>query len=385
MPKLDTPLLLAPDFKEKIWGREELDPLYPSEDLGPSGALAGNRAGAERESGLPQIGEAWLTGENATFLSGSVAGMTLGEVFRRWPLELCGSKWKHDYFPFLAKFLFTSDWLSMQVHPDDGYAARHEKSRGKTEAWYFIECDQDAEIALALPPGTSRDALEDACREARLLQLATRFSPRPDEAVFVPAGTLHALGPGVVLFEVSETSDVTYRLDDYARLDGRGRPRTLHLDRGLETTRLDAPALRDLRKIQLSEPFGWRRWAVACPYFAVEELGVRNPHIFTASSDRMECLAVTGGGGRVEIQAGWLAYRPGQTWVVPPGSAPYRLVPEEPSRLIRFYVPDLDRDFRQPLAQRGASSEMIGEIVFGRMIVAGCDPGRRSEPPAAER
>jgi mannose-6-phosphate isomerase len=364
MSTLDTPLLLAPDFKDKIWGREDLEPLYPSDDMAEDAKPAGfpeNSAGA---GSLPRIGEAWLTGEGATFLSGPVAGQTLGEVLRRQPQELCGSTWWGDQFPLLAKFLFTSDWLSMQVHPDDDYAARHEKSRGKTEAWYIIECALDAEVALGLPPGTTREALETACRGAQSLELASRFVPKPSEIVFVPAGTLHALGPGLVLFEVSETSDVTYRLDDYARLDDRGRPRPLHLERGLETTRLDAPAQRGLSGIEVPEPFGSRRWAVACRYFAVEELTVRTAASFPAAAGRVECLAVIRGGGRVEIPAGWLAYRPGQTWLVPAGCRPFRLMPESPSRLLRFYVPDLDRDFREPLAARGASAEMISGVVF---------------------
>ena len=371
MQKLDTPLLLAPDFKEKIWGRENLEPLYPPPDMDPGdvgltspveGAESSARGGADTT--FPQIGEAWLTGEQATFLSGPVAGLTLGEVMKQWPTELCGRRCEGSAFPLLAKFLFTSDWLSMQVHPNDDYAARHEKSRGKTEAWYFIDCERDAEIALALPAETTRGALEAACREARSLEFANRFRPRSAEVVYVPAGTLHALGPGLVLFEVSETSDVTYRLDDYGRLDATGRPRQLHLERGLETTQLDAPACRDLPKLEFQEPFGKRRYAVACRYFAVEEFGLRESANFAGSKDRVECFAVISGAGRVEIAAGWLAFRPGQTWVVPAGSNPYRLVPEKPSRLLRFYVPDLERDFRQPLAHRGVPPEVIGKVVF---------------------
>lgn len=364
MLKLDTPLLLAPDFKEKIWGREDLEPLYPSDELGEDAKPAGFPKQGEQEETVPRIGEAWLTGEKATFLSGPVAGLSLGEVLRRSARELCGSAWNGDQFPLLAKFLFTSDWLSMQVHPNDEYAMVHEKSRGKAEAWYIIDSDPDAEIALGLPPGTTREALEAACRQARSLEVASRFHPKPAEAVYVPSGTLHALGPGLVLFEVSETSDITYRLDDYARLDPQGRPRALHLDRGLETTRLAAPALRDLNMIEISEPFGSRRWVVACRYFAIEELAVRHPAAFPAPRDRVECLTVIRGTGRVEIPAGWLAYRPGQTWLVPAGSGPFRLMPETSSRLIRFYVPDLDHDFRQPLASRGASEAMIRGIVF---------------------
>ena len=122
--------------------------------------------------------------------------------------------------------------------------------------------------------------------------------------------------------------------------------------------------MRNLGKIELSEPFGSRCWAVACRYFAVEELVVRSAAAFPPGAGRVECLTVVRGAGRVEIAAGWLAYRSGQTWLIPAGCAPFRLMPESSSHLIRYYVPDLDRDFRQPLKSHGASPEQISAVVF---------------------
>jgi mannose-6-phosphate isomerase len=366
MPELDQPLLLAPDFKEKIWGRERLDPFsgsaHPESGSAPPRARrSANRAPQPKSR---RIGEAWLTGEGATFMTGPVSRLTLGEVFARARAELCGARWNGDYFPFLAKFLFTSDWLSMQVHPDDDDALRHENSRGKTEAWYIIEGDENARIALALAPGTTRETLESSCRQGHSREVVQSFRPKPAEAVFVPSGTIHALGPGLVLFELSETSDVTYRLDDYGRLDHRGRPRDLHLERGLETVRLDAPAHRDLPRVEVEEPFGSRRYVVACRYFAIEVLALEDRHAFPPPPDRVEALAVIEGEGRVETSRGWLAYCAGQTWLIPPRSEAYRLVPEEQSRFVRFYVPDLDRDFRQPLVKRGVAPDVIRKVVF---------------------
>lgn len=365
MPALDQPLLLAPDFKEKIWGREQLDPLYHGP--GTDSHNQSTRSQPARQARPParrRIGEAWLTGGDAIFMTGPVAGLTLGEVFARSPAELCGRSWKADYFPFLAKFLFTSDWLSMQVHPDDDYALRHERSQGKTEAWYVITRNETAEIALGLRAGTTRAELESACRLGRSREISQSFRPKLSEAVFVPSGTLHALGPGLVIFELSETSDVTYRLDDYGRLDNRGRHRPLHLERGLATVHTEAPAYRDLPRLEIEEDFGGRRYAVACRYFAIEVLAVESRCTFAPPPDRVEMLAVIGGEGRVETSRGWLAYAPGQTWLIPPASEPYRLVPEEKSRLIRSYVPDLDRDFRQPLAKLGIQHELIRKVVF---------------------
>lgn len=366
MPKLDAPLLLAPDFKEKIWGQESLEPLYAPCDLDRgsknSGRPGGGPLGANEKP--RRIGEAWLTGDNATFLTGPVAGLTLGDVFRHWPEEFGATGSSKGRFPLLAKFLFTHDWLSMQVHPDDQYAARHEKSAGKAEMWYFVECDEGAEIALTLRPGTDLETFRAVCRAGKSLDLTERFLPQPGEAAFVPPGTVHAIGPGLTLFEVSENSDVTYRLDDYGRVDDQGNPRDLHLDRGFEVTGAAMPARYKLPRLVFEEPFGSRRYVTACRHFAVEDLVLRERSMFTASPGRVEGLVAIDGEGRVESDAGWLAYRPGYAWLVPPQAGRYRLVPEEPTRMLRFYVPDLDADFRQPLARRGVSETTIREVVF---------------------
>lgn len=367
MPKLDAPLLLAPDFKEKIWGREDLEPLYAPGDFASS-PKESSRPGAHppgTDEKPRQIGEAWLTGDNATFLTGPVAGLTLGEVFRRWP-EQFGASTAGDQgrFPFLAKFLFTRDWLSMQVHPDDEYAARHENSPGKTEMWYFLECGQEAEIALALRRDTTLERFRAACHSGKSLDFAQSFFPERGDAVFVPPGTVHAIGPGFTMFEVSENSDLTYRLDDYGRVDQQGNPRELHLDRGFEIIRAGMPPHYKLPRLVMAERFGSRRYVTACRHFAVEELVLRERSMFAASPARVEGLTVVDGEGRVENNSGWIAYRPGHVWLVPPQAGQYRLVPEEPTSMLRFYVPDLDADFRRPLSRRGISEASIREVLF---------------------
>jgi mannose-6-phosphate isomerase len=378
MPKLDSPLLLTPDLKTKIWGRSNLDPLYPGVPEGESAPSprhrgspkmtdrkAGGRGTRSPDTAEARIGEAWLTGDGATFRNGPVAGLTLGEVARRWPAELLGEAASEQQFPVLAKFLFTDDWLSVQVHPDDEYARRHEKAPGKAEMWYFIDCDRQAHVALGLKPGTTREELAAACLEQRSRELLQIFRPEKGEAAFVPAGTVHALGPGLVLFEAGENSTVTYRLDDYGRLDEKQRPRELHLERGLETVRPEVPAYRNLPRLEFSTPFGARRYVMACPLFAVEEIVLESRATFTGSPARAEGLAAIAGEGRVETTAGWLGYRTGQTWLVPPAAPAFRLVPEEPTRLLRFYLPDLERDFRQPLIQLGVAPDTIRQVVFG--------------------
>ncbi len=366
MPKLDAPLQLSPAFQPKIWGRCDLAPLYqrPGKSRSRRRADEGVAFAPAIATGEP-IGEAWLTGDEARFMNGPVSGLTLGEVSRRYGPELHGKSWKGARFPVLAKFIFTSDWLSVQVHPDDAYAGVHDPGNvGKCEMWYILKADRGASFLLGLKPKTSIEALRAACEAGHSKKLLRLFHPEANEAVFVPPGTVHALGPGLVLFEAEQNSDLTYRLDDYGRLGLDGKPRPLHLEKGMEVARIDSPAHRALPLVVLRESYGSRRLVVACRTFAVEELTLRRAASFSGSPERVEALAVVAGDGRVETGAGWLGYRTGETWLIPPATPSYRLVPGVLTRLLKFYVPDLARDFVEPMAARRGGAAKLRKVVL---------------------
>ncbi|HEV2175759.1 MAG TPA: type I phosphomannose isomerase catalytic subunit [Terriglobia bacterium] len=374
MPKLDLPLQLSPVFKPKPWGRADLAPLFGSSPRAAKGApktsavVAKKRRATEGSavSGA-KIGEVWLTGDSAEFRTGPVAGLTLAEASREYGSELHGASWTGERFPILAKYLYTSDWLSVQVHPNDDQARQFDPGNlGKCEMWHIIERDDKAVCALGLKAGTDRPALRAACEKAKSRELLNRFRPDPGEAIFVAPGTVHALGPGLILFEAEQNSDLTYRLDDYGRLGLDGKARPLHLDKGLAVTRPELPPRRNLPLLEFPEPFGSRRYLVACPFFAVEEWNLRKLASLQGSPERVEVFSVLSGEGRMETAAGWLGYRPGETWLIPPHIGRYRLVPQPKtrSRLLRFYVPDLNRDFRAPLTKRGVKPEDIRQVVF---------------------
>jgi mannose-6-phosphate isomerase len=365
MPKLDSPLQLSPVFKPKIWGRRSLAPLYPDQWTTRRGHTVSIRYPQRKGLEGERIGEVWLTDDEAVFTNGALAGLNLAEGCKRYGPELCGEGVADGRFPILAKFLFTSDWLSVQVHPDDDYARQHENgSLGKCEMWYMIHTEPKSEILLGLKPGTTLQELGAAIDQNRCSQLLQRFSPHPEEAIFVPPGTVHALGPGLTLFEAEENSDITYRLDDFGRKGRDGKPRPLHREKALETTRPQQPPLRDLPQLKLQEPYGARRFLLACPFFAVEELTLTKIAAFTGPRARVEALTVLSGEGRVETSSGWYAYRTGDVWLIPPATPTYRLVPEISGRLLKFYVPNLEADFRKPLAARGINSEDIERIIF---------------------
>jgi mannose-6-phosphate isomerase len=355
MPKFDIPLQLAPVFKPKIWGRRDLSPLFD----GPGQPALRPPAGAP-------IGEAWLTDDASRILNGPPAGMTLAGALARFGPELAGESRKEKRFPLLAKYIFTRDWLSVQVHPDDAYARLHDPgSSGKCEMWYIVEAERKAEVLLGAKPGVSSQDFRRACREGASAKLLQRFRPRAGQAMFIPPGTVHALGPGLVLFEVEQNSDLTYRLDDFGRRGLDGKPRPLHLEKGLETARLDLPAHHNLPRVVVREPYGARRYVAACRYFALEELTVRRRASFDSRAEQMEVLSVLEGEGRIETAAGWLAYRRGETWLVPAALERYRLVPLERTRLLKFYLPDLERDLLKPLERRRVKPRVIEKLVFG--------------------
>jgi mannose-6-phosphate isomerase len=172
--------LIPPRFVPRIWGRHDLSPWYPARGDGEA------------------IGEAWLSPPEG---------------------------------PVLVKLLFPEQALSVQVHPDDAYAAAHGLGRGKSEAWYVVEAAPGARLGVGLRPGVDVARLEAACRAGRGAECLNWIEVARGEVVNIPAGTVHAIGPGVVLLEVQQPSDATFRLDDY------GRGRELHLDHGLRVAR----------------------------------------------------------------------------------------------------------------------------------------------------
>ena len=233
----------------------------------------------------------------------------------------------------------------MQVHPDDAYAAVHEAGNlGKCEMWYFVQTDPDAAILLGLKPGVTKKQLLTGFKCGKSRDILLTFRPQPEEAAFLAPGIVHALGPGLVVFEVEENSDITYRLDDFNRPGLDGKPRALHLEKGLDVIRPELPPLRDLPRLEFKEKYGARRFVLASRYFALEELSVRHTATFSQ-------LARSSGGslhsrkarGASKMRRAGLAYRPGETWLIPPGIGSYRLVPGLDTRLLKFYVPDLER------------------------------------------
>src|SRR5260370_37513213 len=269
------PFRIEPTFVPRIWGARSLGPLYPE------------------KSNLPEpIGEVWLTGVDCKVASGPFAGKTLGEAWREMPTEWRGTRFTETGdFPILAKFIFPNDKLSIQVHPDDDYAAAHEQAaggRGKTEMWHMVSAEPGARVLVGLKPGTTKEKFLRALKEHTLEDLFVPYPVQAGDTFFVPARTPHMIDSGMVICEIQEYSDLTYRVYDYGRVDKQGKSRELHIEKALDVIDFGRPRVVKVEPSQIPNPEGTRVLRVACRYFAAERHDFTDPQTWRPTHDRFE-------------------------------------------------------------------------------------------------
>ena len=262
MPAND-PVRLPTRFLEKVWGSTDLLPWFPPSDR--------------------KIGEAWFEAD----------------------------------LPLLVKFVFTSERLSVQVHPNDDFARVHENSRGKTEMWYVLRADPGAQLAIGFREPMSAERLREASLNGQIERSLNWVEVQAGDAFFIPAGTVHAIGGGLALCEVQQYSDVTYRLYDY------GRPRELHLEKGIQVASTEATAAKSVML------------PIDCEYFHTELARTTSNLLYKPEPGRFHMLIFVSGMGTIAGQS----FREGEAWLVPPGGHPFEIVPANPVKFLRTWVP----------------------------------------------
>jgi mannose-6-phosphate isomerase len=208
------PFRLAPYFRTRPWGFKDLAPWYDY-----------------KTDGEP-IGEVWLTGEMCAADTGPLKGLSLADITKQHRSALLGPALNEQDFPLLIKVLFPKEKLSVQVHPDDALAQKYGEPRGKTECWYALDAHPGAHVALGIRPGVTVDQVKASVQDASLESMLSMVPVQKGDMIFVDAGTVHALGPGVVMLETQQTSDLTYRMYDY------GSARELHLEKAFAAMHL---------------------------------------------------------------------------------------------------------------------------------------------------
>jgi mannose-6-phosphate isomerase len=280
------PLLMSPAFDPRPWGTLDLSAIYPNAKFNE------------------RIGEAWLTGDNCIVANGPLAKRSLADLSKVFGAELVGTAARDPQrFPLLLKFLFPEEHLSVQVHPDDATAQRFGEPWGKTECWYVAHARPGAKIALGLKPGTTVGEFEQSIQENRAEELLNWINVYQGEMIYVAGGTVHTLGPGAVIVETQQQSDTTYRLYDY------GRPRPLHLERGLASVKEKNASGKVIRPAPVTIHGGNGRQSsmIAAPYFSVDLFELKEPHVFSTAAGRsgktsVQILVAVEGCGVVEVQ-----------------------------------------------------------------------------------
>lgn len=319
-----------------------------------------------------RIGETWQVYDENRIANGPLQGRTVADVTREYGAALVGTRTIERYgadFPLLAKFIDAAQPLSIQVHPDDAYAHAHEAAtgfHGKTEAWYILDAEPGASVVYGLERPCSPTEFAAAVEAGTVDTLLHRVPVQPGDAIFVPAGTVHAIDAGITLFEIQQKSDLTYRVYDYGRRDARtGQPRELHLDKALDVSNLAPPARSTVRPLPLSPS---RLLLVACPLFALERWSVAAAETHAVDPGTFEILTVVEGRALLGWDGGELALQRGDSAVIPASQGAYMLqamaaTPGSETSLLRAYVPDLQRDIVAPLRKRGIDAASIAQTV----------------------
>lgn len=293
------PFRLKPWFSERVWGKRDLRPWYDSTGT------------------TEPVGEAWLTGPESIIETGPLSGRTLGSISDRIGGE----------FPLLVKILFPNDKLSVQVHPDDAQAQAAGQTRGKTECWYVLEAAPGATVALGLKPGVGPAEVAASVADGTMEQLLEQVPVSVGDMIFVDAGTVHAIGPGVVLLETQQTNDITYRLYDY------GRPRELHLEQGIAVIKPQTQA----GKVEPRVMDGFVR-LIEQKYFTVDRFDVSFGEL-PLTSDGPACLVSLSGWGTVKTANGSTGLKPGQAVVLPQGTGEIVIDVPAPLSFVRCTAP----------------------------------------------
>lgn len=345
------PARLEPIFSLRPWGVRSLAPLFP-----------------EKSNLAEPIGEAWLTGVECRFANGPFAGKKLGDAWGEMSAEWTGTSIERGAsFPLLVKFLFTREKLSVQVHPDDDYAARLESAaggRGKTEMWYALRAEPGAEVLIGLKPEVTREKFRRAIADGTAEECLARISVCAGEAIFVPARTAHTIGAGLVLCEIQEYSDLTYRVYDYNRRDAQGQARELHIEKALDVMRFGRQESGKITPLRAERGGVTETYFLACRYFAAEKWEFEERVEGATTPEHFDLVIFLEGSGSVECGGESVEYRPAQVWMIPAGLGSYRLVPDARTSLLRSYVPSDMNEFVRTLEERGIDRADASRLIY---------------------
>ncbi|HRW26444.1 MAG TPA: mannose-6-phosphate isomerase [Bacteroidales bacterium] len=321
------PIRFRPALKETLWG----------------GSTLSRRFGKKAKAGA-RIGESWeitgMPGASSVVANGFLKGNTLEEIAEVYMDELLGESVYEKYgseFPLLIKLIDAADRLSIQVHPDDRLAAERHHAWGKTEMWYIIDAKPGAVIYTGFRKKTTKEEYLDYLAGKRLEELINVTAVKAGDVFFIPAGMVHAIGGGVLLAEIQQTSDVTYRIYDWDRVDASGRPREMHTALALDAINFNL----DSNNLIRTEPeINKTVFLAESPWFHTSLIMFNRPVIKDYSlTESFVIYICTGSMAVIEWMGHREEIREGETLLIPASAESVAIIPRETATLLEVYVP----------------------------------------------
>jgi len=346
------PLLFQPVLKEMVWGGTLLGQKYCRN-------VKSDKTGESWDISCHKNGESIIT-------NGQLSGVSLKALIKKNPNEILGYSFdSNTEFPLLLKLIHANDVLSVQVHPPDSYAQSREKELfGKTEMWYILEAAADAELVYGLKEGIDKLTFCTLMEQNRFDECLHRLKVKAGDAVFIPAGLVHAIGKGILLCEIQQNSDLTYRVFDWNRTGIDGNPRKLHIGQALDVIDFDminptAP-IPGLSTVE----FGCvRSYLVCCKYFAVEKIDVFDHVEENTNGERFHTLTAIKGSGEIIFESGSLCFKAGDSLLIPAALGKYEIKGQ--CGFLKAYVPKSVQEILASLLSKGFFMEQIMNSVAG--------------------
>ncbi len=303
---------LSPAFKDYLWGGTKLRDVYG------------------KKCDFDKVAESWELSTHpagqSTIDGGEFGGLALSEYFQRAGKSVLGTDCeKFENFPVLIKFIDAKDPLSIQVHPSDEYALRVEHEYGKTEMWVVLDCEPGAFLYFGVNREVTKEEFRRRIENNTVLEVLNRVDVHPGDVFFIESGTIHAIGVGILICEIQQNSNCTYRVYDYDRRGADGKPRELHVEKALEVSRFTPSDTSDKQGEEVNVPGGTVKKLASCKYFSTERLTVESA-VEIAVDERSFCsLIVTEGSGTAAGPENTVEFKPGDSLFVPAGTGKVKI------------------------------------------------------------
>lgn len=324
--KINYPLKFKPILKEKIWGGEKLKKIL------------------NKETDKTNVGESWeisdVQGDVSVVMNGSLSGRSLSELIAEYKGELVGEKVYREFgtkFPLLIKFIDAAQPLSIQLHPNDELARKRHNSFGKTEMWYIMQADPGSGLIVGFKKEVSKEQYLENLKNKTLTDILNFEEVKEGDVYFIPTGRVHAIKEGVLLAEIQQTSDITYRIYDWDRVDDQGNSRDLHTEQALDA--IDYK-VQDNYKITYTIQLDKSVNIVDCQYFTTNIISVDKPLEinYTDKDSFVIYIAVKGSVKLVYGHQENEMIRKGETLLIPAALKKIKMIPEEYSEILEIYI-----------------------------------------------